>query len=99
MATIMPYYNKLTYDGTTNIPGYGYPLVASFLQVAAVSILLLTWNVLKHFLWDKDKQEDSWIFGDKFLTKLYPFSPSVTVLYSKVETENFSSFRASASVL
>jgi len=78
IATILPFYNNLLFNGSKTLVGYPYPLVASFLQMLVVAIFLLIWDILKHFVYDKNKQEDSWLFGKNFLIKLkYLWLPGI----------------------
>jgi hypothetical protein len=67
---VLPIYNNQLFQGSGSVPGFGFPLTATWLQLVGVVLVLMSINVISHF-WKRDEMlvEKSWIFGKKFLFK------------------------------
>mgnify|MGYP007113766360 CR=1 FL=1 len=62
----LPIFNKMTFSGIGDYPGFEYPLTVSYLEIAGVIVVLLVWNYVEHIV---DPQR-SWFGGPRFLQKM-----------------------------
>eukprot|EP01119_Soliformovum_irregulare_P015493 TRINITY_DN4362_c0_g1_i5.p1 TRINITY_DN4362_c0_g1~~TRINITY_DN4362_c0_g1_i5.p1 ORF type:complete len:263 (-),score=41.07 TRINITY_DN4362_c0_g1_i5:499-1287(-) len=71
-SIIMPLFNCVLFDGYEKVPGYPYPLTATWLQMLGVTVILFLYNVANHLIIQrKDVLKKSWIFGPGFLWKCW----------------------------